>query len=105
MSEFYIRRDDPGEKVKIESQERCPNGRIFFVFILPEHHQGKKGEMNANTFHAAYKPEHEDPPKPPAKPLSSGSRDEWRAWALKLEVDYANMKRSYERVCDATGQW
>lgn len=103
--ERYIRRDDPAELVKITGRDRTPNGFTHFEFIKPEHHKGKKSGLTHTQFEVAYKREHESPAPPVRKPTSTGSRDEWRAWALKLEKDYDDMERSYERVCamDKTG--
>lgn len=88
---LFVRRDDPTEKVRIIIQARSPDGLCQFEFITPEHYKGRMGTMPNSQFHAAYKPENEPPPTPPVKPLSTGSRDEWRAWALKLEADLAEI--------------
>jgi hypothetical protein len=106
MTSFYVRRDDPSEKVKIVSQARSPEGPCRFEFIAPEHHKGKFETLSNSTFQREYKPEREPPPARPTKPLSTDSKDEWRAWALMLEADLAHANRSIERAQrDNPGWW
>jgi hypothetical protein len=97
--ERYVRRDDPTELVKVVSRERSPNGFTYFEFILPNHHQGRRGNLPHGDFEKAYKPEYEPTPEPPTKPVSTGSRDEWRAWALYCERKWDEAQRNYERLC------
>lgn len=99
-SSYFLRRDDPTEKVKVISKERSPNGFTHFEFVTPEHHKGATGSLTHTQFDAAYKPQYEPTPGPPKKPVSTGTRDEWRAYALLMETRYNEAQRNYERLCD-----
>lgn len=101
----YLRRDDPTEIVFITSQARSPDGPLHYEIIAPKHHAGEVVVVPAPRFFQEFRLEHEPPAKPPVKPISTGSRDEWRAWALHMEKKYNEAQSSYERVCrqDPTG--
>lgn len=95
----YVRKDDNAEVVFISCQARTPNGPLRYEIIEPKHHAGETIVVSADKFFNDFKLEREPPPSDPVKPISTGSRDEWRAWALHMEKKYREAQRNYERLC------
>lgn len=85
--QIFVRKDDPGETVKIVIQERHPNGRITFEWVTPKNWEGQSHTLPATEFYALfYDPEKDkEDSTPPARPHSFGSAKEWRRYALALE--------------------
>lgn len=82
----WVRRDDDKEVVIITSRERHPNGLINFQYVLPPNAKGKTGSLAAEEFYRSYYNRDEKKPSAiPDRPVSTGTKEEWRAYALHLE--------------------
>lgn len=89
----YIRKDDPVEVVRITSQEKMPNGRITFEFLLPVSAKGRTSYLRGNVFHALYENSQRKQEKhDPERPTSTGTKDQWRDYALWLEREYGHQQ-------------
>lgn len=88
----YVRRDDPVETVRILSQEKTPNGLITYEFVTPVSARGNSYRIPGNDFHAVYENvQRKEVRLDPQRPTSTGTKEEWRDYALWLEREYGHV--------------